>query len=71
MRELFRKHIDGFLIAFAVVLAGAMVTSFVWGITYISVNMNRALNFKPTPSQNTNFDIPNAAKLDLKGLVQP
>jgi hypothetical protein len=71
MKDLFRKHIDEFLIAFAIVLAVGMVASFVWGVTYISMSINSALNFKPAPQQNTNFDIPDAAKLDLKGLVQP
>lgn len=65
-----RKNLEGFLIAATIILVGVMASCFVWGIVYVSQNLNAALQFKPAVPQATNFNITGAQKLNLHGLVQ-
>lgn len=70
MKTFLRKHIEGNLVALTIVLVGLMVGCLVWGITYLSMNLNDVFNFKPTPAAAVQFNIDGASKLNLKGLVQ-
>ena len=46
MEIFFRKHIEEFLMGFAVILLGVMIFSFVWGMIYLSENLDSV--FEPS-----------------------
>ena len=70
MKIFFRKHIEGFLIGTAVILIGIIVSFFIWGIAYVSQNLNDVFASKSAGTQMVKFNLPAARNLNLKGLVQ-
>jgi membrane-bound acyltransferase YfiQ involved in biofilm formation len=69
MEIFFRKYVEEFLIGFAIVLIGVILTCFVWGMIYISESLNSVFESKPTVAQTVNFNLSGAQNLNLRGLV--
>jgi hypothetical protein len=69
MEIFFRKHIEGFLVAFAIVLIAAMVGCFAWSMTYISESLDAVFEPRPNATQMIGFDLSGAQSLNLRGLV--
>ncbi|MGB7957845.1 MAG: hypothetical protein WCF77_03345 [Minisyncoccia bacterium] len=69
MEIFFRKNIEGFLAAIAIVLIGVMVGCFVWGMSYISQSFDNVFEAAPTTGQMVNFNLAGARSLNLRGLV--
>ena len=70
MENFFRKHIEGFLTVLALVMVGAMVACFVWGIVFVSEDLDSVFGSKPAATQTVNFNLSGAGNLNLRGLVQ-
>ena len=66
-----RKHTEGFLVASAIVLVGVMAGCFIWGMVYLSQNLDRAFDSHAAEAQTVNFNIAGAQKLNLKDLALP
>ena len=70
MKFFFRKHLEGFLVGFTIVLVGIMAFCFVWGITYVSQNLDSVFEARSAETQTISFNLSGAKSLDLRGLVQ-
>ena len=56
MEATFRKHIEGFLVGFAVILIAAMIGYFMWGMVYISQNLDSVFESKTAgPRRSTSM----------------
>jgi len=55
--------------AFAVILVGIMVYCFVWGMIYISQNLDAVFESKPIGVATVSFNLSGAASLNLRGLA--
>ncbi len=69
IESFFRKHTEEFLIGFAVVLALVMIGWFIWGMIFISENLDSVFMAKTPPVKTTSFNLQGAQNLDLKGLA--
>lgn len=69
MEIFFRKHIEECLAACAVILIGVIIGCFVWGMTYISQNLDAVFEPRPVAVQIISFNLSGAQSLNLKGLV--
>jgi hypothetical protein len=69
MENFFRKHIEGFLTGFAVVLLGVVVFCFVWGMVYLSRSLDSVFDVNASVASTTSFNLSGAKALNLRGLV--
>ena len=69
MEIFFRKHVEEFLIGFAIALIGVMLACFMWGMVYISESLDSVFESKPTTAQTVNFNLTGAQSLNLRGLA--
>jgi len=70
MEAFFRKHIEGFLVGFALVMVAAIVVCFIWGMVYISENLDNVFGSKAVVAPAVSFDLPGARSLNLRGFIQ-
>ena len=68
MEIFFRKNIEGFLAAIAIVLIGVMVGCFVWGMSYISQSFDNVFEAAPTTGQMVNQSV-GGPEFKFRGLV--
>jgi hypothetical protein len=47
-----------------------MVACFVWGIVFVSEDLDSVFGSKPAATQTVNFNLSGAGNLNLRGLVQ-
>jgi len=69
MKKTFRKFSQAILVVLALVFLGAMIFAFSLGVSDVVAQVNRAVNAKPAPDENSAFNIAGAKALDLRGLV--
>jgi hypothetical protein len=69
MEIFFRKHLEEFLIGFTIVLLGAMVFSFVWGMVYLSESMDSMFEPSSATATTAGFNLSGAQNLNLRGLA--
>jgi hypothetical protein len=69
MKTFFKRHPETLLIIFAALFLGIVAGYYAWGIPYVAGTVSGALNYIP-PQSNIGYDLPDAAKLDLRGLVK-
>lgn len=68
MQKLIKSHPEIVLVSVAVVLLATIIGYFSWGMSAVIFELNRAL--KTSVSQEKpGFDLQDAARLDLRGLV--
>jgi len=70
MRKFFNKHPELTLAGIAAVLLVITVVYYFWSITTLIANFNKAINIGVEKKQQIDFNLKDAAGLDLKGLVQ-
>jgi len=70
MLKLFKKYPEGMLIALAVVFSALILGSFILGVTSAVNGIENVFNISKNETGNASFNIPAAAKLDLRGLAQ-
>jgi len=70
MWKFFKKHSELALTGLTVLFLAIIVAYFVWGITVLVIDLNRALGRGTVPPPPVSFDLKGAAALDLKGLVK-
>ncbi len=69
MEIFLRKHTEGFLTGVAVALTIITFWGFIWGIIYVSQNLDSVFTSKPAGMQTISFNLSEAQNLNLKGLV--
>lgn len=69
MQAFFKKHIDQTLVVIALALVAIIAGFFTWSFLDLGGQINRIINFSPTPAQDAGFNLKGAADLDLKGLI--
>lgn len=70
MPKLFKKHPEGMLVALAVVFSVLMLGYFVFGVMNAMYGIAGVFNINKSGTENTSFNLSDAAKLDLRGLAQ-
>jgi CHASE3 domain sensor protein len=65
----FRKHLEQFLVGLAVLLIGIMASCFVWGVIYLSQNLDSVFTSKSAEVKTVSFDLSGARNLNLRGLL--
>lgn len=70
MSKLFKKYPEGTLVALAVAFSAFVLWYFVSGVTSAAHGIVDVFNINKSATENAGFDLPAAAKLDLRGLVQ-
>jgi|GEM_PF-1156694 predicted thioredoxin/glutaredoxin len=65
----FRKHMEQFLVGLAVLLIGIMASCFVWGVIYLSQNLDSVFSSKSAEIKIVSFDLSDAKNLNLRGLL--
>lgn len=69
MKKILAKHPETILIASALFFIAVIVGFYFWAVSDIVTTMDKALTYIP-PQTNVGFDLQDAAKLDLRGLVK-
>ncbi len=67
-KEFLRNHPEALLIAVAIVFVVLIVGSYLWGVSYVATNVDRAFNYVP-PQPNIGYDLQAAQKMNWHGLV--
>lgn len=70
MPKLFKKYPEEILAALALVFSALMIWYFIFGIASGTRGIVGVFDVNKGATGNTGFNIPAAAKLDLRGLVQ-
>jgi len=70
MPKLLKKHSEGILIALAIVFSVLMLGYFILGVMSATHGIADVFTVSKSEAENTGFNIPAAAKLDLRGLAQ-
>lgn len=69
MNKLFKKHPDFVLISLTVIFLSVLIAYFFWGITALIVKLNAAVKPGNTNESALKFNLDEAARINLKGLV--
>lgn len=70
MEAYLKKHTEEVLVAVAIILLAVLLSAFIWGIVFISSNINRVVIFDLNTTAPIGFDFKGAVMLDLKGLLK-
>ncbi len=71
MTKFFRKHSQFLLAGLTVVFLAVLICYFFWGIQTLIVTLNGAINPGKISGTPVGFNLDEAGKLNLRGLVPP
>jgi hypothetical protein len=71
MEIFFKQHTEEFLLASAMVLVGVMAWCFIWGMIFLSENLNDIFALPGAGAPVASFNLSGAQSLNLKGLLSP
>jgi hypothetical protein len=71
MKLFFKRHTEGFLTTFAILLVGITAWCFIWGMAFLVQNLNDIFAAPAIGAQTVSFNLSGAQSLSLKGLSSP
>jgi hypothetical protein len=69
MKNFFKEHIFSVTVFFAMLFAGGVISSYVWGIGYLVIAANHANSDQVTANTVAQFDLETAAKINYRGAL--
>lgn len=70
MPKLFKKNLEILLIALAAIFSVVMLGCFIFGIMGIINGVENAFGIEKNGAESISFNIPDAAMLDLRGILK-
>lgn len=69
MKKILQNHLNSLLVVLAFIFLALIIGAFIWGVSDIVVQGNKAAKSDTTAAQTPGFDLSDAAKLNYRGTM--